>query len=56
VDAICQIDKLVMDVPGLEIEAGGEAFAGIVAGTEDLGRERVAGIIVVVYEIAAAQF
>ena len=50
VDAVGQIDELVMDVPGLEIEAGGEAFAGVEHRARGLG----AGFLEAVEQVAAA--
>ncbi len=49
-DAIGEIDELVMHVTGLEIEAGGEAFAGIEHRAGGLG----AGFLEAVEQIAAA--
>ena len=50
VDAVGEIDELVMDVPGLEIEAGGEALAGVEHRAGGLG----AGFLEAVEQVAAA--
>ena len=50
VDAVGQIDELVMDVPGLEVEAGGEALAGVEHRARGLG----AGFLEPVEQVAAA--
>ena len=50
VDAIGEIDELVMDVPGLEIEAGGEALAGVEHRARGLG----AGFLETIEQVAAA--
>ena len=50
VDAIGEIDELVMDVPGLEIEAGGEALAGV----EHRARRLGAGFLQTIEQVAAA--
>ena len=49
-DAVGQIDELVMDVAGLEIEAGGETLAGV----EHRARGFGAGFLEPVEQIAAA--
>ncbi len=49
-DAVGQVDELVMDVPGLEIEAGGEALAGV----EHRARGFGAGFLEPVEQVAAA--
>ena len=50
VDALGQIDEFVMDVAGLEIEAGGEAFAGVEHRARGLG----AGFLETIEQVAAA--
>ena len=50
VDAVGQIDELVVDVAGLEIEAGGQPFAGVEHGAGGLG----AGFLEAVEQVAAA--
>ena len=50
VDAVGQIDELFMDVAGLEVEAGGEALAGVEHGARGLG----AGFLEPVEQVAAA--
>src|SRR4051812_11450303 len=50
VDAIGQIDELVMYVAGLEIEAGGEALAGVEYRAGGFG----AGFLETVEQVAAA--
>ena len=50
VDAVGQIDELVMDVAGLEIEAGGEALRGVEHRARGLG----AGFLQAVEQVAAA--
>ena len=50
VDAVGEVDELVMDVPGLEVEAGGEAFGGVEHRTGGLGR----GFLEPVEQVAAA--
>ncbi len=49
-DAVGQIDELVMHVPGLEIEAGGEAFAGV----EHRARGFGAGFLEPIEQVATA--
>ena len=49
-DAVGQIDELVMDVAGLEIEAGGEALGGV----EHRARGFGAGFLQAVEQVAAA--
>ncbi len=49
-DAVGEIDELVMHVAGLEIEAGGEAFAGVEHRAGGLG----AGFLEAVEQVAAA--
>ncbi len=49
-DAVGQIDELVVNVAGLEIEAGGEALAGVEHGTCGLG----AGFFQAIEQVAAA--
>ncbi len=50
VDAVGQIDELVMDVAGLEVEAGGEALRGVEHRARGLG----AGFLETVEQVAAA--
>ena len=50
VDAVGEIDELVMDVAGLEIEAGGEPLAGVEHRARGLG----AGFLEAVEQVAAA--
>ena len=50
VDAIGQIDELVMDVAGLEVEAGGQPLGGVEHGARGLG----AGFLEAVEQVAAA--
>ena len=50
VDAVGEIDEFVVDVAGLEVEAGGEAFAGVEHGARGLG----AGFLETVEQVAAA--
>ena len=49
-NAIGQIDELVMDMAGLEVEAGGQSFGGVEHGAGGLG----AGFLETVEQIAAA--
>ena len=49
-DAIGQIDELVMDVAGLEVEAGGQPLGGVEHGAGGLG----AGFLEAVEQVAAA--
>ncbi len=50
VDPVGQVDELVMDVPGLEVEARGEAFAGV----EHRAGGFRAGLLEPVEQVAAA--
>ena len=50
VDAVGQIDELVVDVAGLEVEAGGQPFGGVEHGARGLG----AGFLEAVEQVAAA--
>ena len=50
VDAVGEIDELVVDVAGLEIEAGGEALAGVEHRAGGFG----AGFLEAVEQVAAA--
>ena len=50
VDAIGEIDELVVDVAGLEVEAGGQPLGGVEHGARGLG----AGFFQAVEQVAAA--
>src|SRR3981081_1677631 len=51
VDAVGQVDELVMHVTSLEVKAGGEAFAGVEHGARGLG----AGFLKAIEQVAAAR-